>query len=162
MTLNPLCNECNHPLIQGTNWAPSRVKVNRLQCKDCATKKHRLWLNNNRSKAREINKRHRLNKPETHMVYEANKRAKAAGVPFAITPADISIPKTCPVLGIELRFSAEGKPTANSPALDRIIPELGYVPSNIAVISHRANNLKGNGTLDELRKIVRWLEKRPG
>ncbi len=44
------------------------------------------------------------------------------------------------------------------PTLDRIIPSRGYVRGNIAVISFRANFLKRDATLDELRKIIRYIE----
>ncbi|WP_145960516.1 hypothetical protein [Novosphingobium meiothermophilum] len=43
---------------------------------------------------------------------------------------------------------------ANSPSLDRIEPELGYVPGNTIVISNRANRLKSDATIDELRAIA--------
>lgn len=71
---------------------------------------------------------------------------------FTITPADIEAvyPKDgkCPVLGIDL----------TTPSLDKIIPALGYVPGNIAVISMKANMLKGDETDPEVfRKIADWL-----
>ena len=42
----------------------------------------------------------------------------------------------------------------DSPSLDRIVPELGYVKGNIRVISNRANHLKSDATLEEHRKIL--------
>lgn len=42
----------------------------------------------------------------------------------------------------------------NSPTLDKIEPALGYVPGNIIVISGRANRLKADATIDELRAIA--------
>lgn len=51
-----------------------------------------------------------------------------------------------------------GKPEDNSPTLDRIIPELGYVKNNIIVISFRANRIKCNATIDELKKITNFYE----
>jgi len=75
-------------------------------------------------------------------------------VPFLLTESDIVIPETCPVLGIPLKLGAGDC----SPSLDRIIPDLGYVPGNVVVMSHRANTIKNNATLDELRTIAEWLE----
>lgn len=43
---------------------------------------------------------------------------------------------------------------ANSPSLDRIEPDLGYVAGNAIVISNRANRLKSDATIDELRAIA--------
>jgi hypothetical protein len=38
--------------------------------------------------------------------------------------------------------------------LDRIVPERGYVPGNVRVISDRANRLKGGRNLDHLRRLA--------
>jgi hypothetical protein len=88
----------------------------------------------------------------------AKTRAKRACVPFSITEADIVIPATCPVLGIPL-VAGKGKLNDGSPTLDRIIPQRGYVPGNIAVISHRANTLKSNGTAKEIEAVLVWLKE---
>ena len=45
----------------------------------------------------------------------------------------------------------------SSPSLDRIIPELGYVPGNVQVISHQANTMKSNATLKELKAFAAWV-----
>lgn len=87
------------------------------------------------------------------MVRNARLRAKAAGVPFAISKEDIHVPTHCPILGIPLiRGTRSGTP--NSPSLDKIHPEQGYVPGNIIVISNRANRLKSDASIRELRDIA--------
>lgn len=50
----------------------------------------------------------------------------------------------------------EGLRRDNSPTLDRIRNELGYVPGNVAVVSYRANRLKSDASLDELRAITKF------
>ena len=92
------------------------------------------------------------------MVNDARKRAKEKGLEFSITADDISIPDICPVLGIPL-FSGQSKWCDNSPSLDRIDNLKGYTKENIAVISLRANQLKNDGTLEELKLIVEYVEK---
>lgn len=89
------------------------------------------------------------------MFNNARIRARKAGVPFTITTDDIHVPTNCPVLGIPL-FKRTGKRGGgeNSPSLDRIRPELGYVPGNIIVISNRANRLKSDASVKELRDIA--------
>lgn len=88
----------------------------------------------------------------------AKRRAKRAGIPFALTIKDITIPDKCPVLGIPI-FSNDGirGATDNSPSLDRIIPNLGYVPGNVRVISYRANAIKRDASLFELEAVVRYV-----
>lgn len=77
----------------------------------------------------------------------------AAGVPFTITKEDIVIPTHCPILGIPLFRGPRGG-GENSPSLDKVRPELGYVPGNVIVISNRANRLKADATIEELRDIA--------
>ena len=90
------------------------------------------------------------------MLYSASRRAKKYGVPFALTRGDIIIPKVCPVLGIELVRGRKGSQDA-SPTLDRVIPALGYVKGNIAVISSLANRIKTNATLTQIRLVYEWM-----
>lgn len=88
-------------------------------------------------------------------------RAVARGLPFNLSSEDIfdliPIDYRCPVLGIPFSFGA--KLCAGTPSVDRLVPELGYVRGNVAIISHRANRLKGNCTdPDELRRLADWVE----
>lgn len=78
-------------------------------------------------------------------------------MPFSIAVEDISVPKCCPVLGFEMSFGGMDE-RATSPSIDRIIPELGYVKGNIMVISQKANRMKNDATLDELRSLVAFYE----
>lgn len=94
------------------------------------------------------------------MLRSARERAKAAGLPFNITLDDIIIPKVCPVLGIEITPGiGTGRARPGSPSLDRIIPELGYVRGNVIVTSHRANTLKNNATVREMRRVASFYEQ---
>lgn len=94
----------------------------------------------------------------TRLFRNAQNRAQESGVPFALVREDIVIPTHCPVLGIPLSIGL-GRPHDGSPSLDRLIPILGYIRGNVAVISHRANTLKNSGTVAELRLIADWMER---
>lgn len=94
------------------------------------------------------------------MVRNARRRALAKGLPFDITADDIEIPERCPVLGIPLvpaKGVRGGSPA--SPSLDRIVPERGYVPGNIMVISNRANSIKQNASPYELYQVARFYSE---
>jgi len=93
--------------------------------------------------------------PEHILRMGAKSRAKRYGLPFSLVESDIIIPSHCPVLGFILERREER--TESSPSLDRIVPELGYVVGNIAVISDRANRLKNDGTSLEHRLIADWM-----
>lgn len=100
---------------------------------------------------------HRGN-PARSYALAAKGRAGRAGLPFDLTEDDIIFPEVCPVLGIPLIFQEGRVRTDNTPSLDRLIPEKGYVKGNVQIISWRANRLKNNGTLEELEKIVTYMK----
>lgn len=99
--------------------------------------------------------------PKKVMLRAAKWNAKRANVPFNLTTEDFHIPELCPILGIKLR-RGERRNNDSSPSLDRIIPALGYVSGNVWVISLRANRIKNDATLEELRLITAALEEKLG
>jgi hypothetical protein len=115
----------------------------RVTCKVCRCKRQTQWK-------REHNK--------VRLTGYARHRAKIHGWPCNLTLHDFEIPEYCPVLGLKLS-AGSGKQQDSSPTLDRIIPDLGYVPGNIRVISYKANRMRSNATLQELKALVAWLEK---
>ena len=102
----------------------------------------------------------RLKNPASAVLISAKQRAKRLKLPFSLAITDITVPEFCPVLGIRLQHSEiSGRAWAASPSLDRKIPSLGYVPGNVAVISWRANIIKGDATPEELRAVAAWVSK---
>lgn len=89
------------------------------------------------------------------MVSNAKQRAKRCGVPFDLTTDDIIIPDVCPVLGVP--FVWGGGINDYTPSLDRMIPDLGYVKGNVAVISNLANRIKSNATASQVEKVLQYL-----
>lgn len=84
-------------------------------------------------------------------------RAKEQGREFDLKPDDIIVPDICPVLGIPLMAGAE-TPLSNRPSVDRFDNSRGYTKDNIRVISYRANQLKRDATVDEIRRILHYME----
>jgi hypothetical protein len=81
------------------------------------------------------------------------------GVPFDMTVEDLApFPLTCPVLGNTINWMSTGVSGNDSPSIDRMVPEKGYVRGNVRVISNKANRLKSNASLDELDAIVRYMK----
>ena len=84
-------------------------------------------------------------------------------VDFNLTEEDIKFPDICPVLGIPVileQIDGPRKRTDNTPSLDRIIPELGYVKGNVEMISWRANRLKNDAKLYEIELLLRYMKDR--
>ena len=86
------------------------------------------------------------------MVTRAKARAIEKGVPFDITADDVEFVEICPLLNIPLNWN-HGPRVKNTPSLDRIIPEKGYVKGNIRIISNLANMMKSYASNEELRKF---------
>lgn len=126
--LVPLCRHHGKPTKRDT-------------CRECNAAYMRAYL-----------RRRRYQMPGRALWDRARKRAIDRGLMFSIDKDSISVPRTCPALGIAIEL--RGRRAACSPSLDRIVPERGYVPGNVRVISDRANRLKGNRSLEELRRLA--------
>lgn len=87
-------------------------------------------------------------------------RAKKTNREFTITWQDLVLPEKCPVLGITIILGLGGAAmkAPNSPSVDRFDNMKGYTKDNIRIISNRANLLKRDGTLEEMRAIVKYME----
>ena len=99
--------------------------------------------------------------PRYYLWSNAKGRAAKKGIPFNIDLEDITIPETCPLLGIPM-FSGtrESGPIRNSPTLDRIYPEKGYVKGNVWVVSYKANTMKSDATPTEVRLLAENLTRK--
>lgn len=153
----PRCNT-NKPLDEfySTKATPDG-KV--YACKSCINSYNRnRWKTNDtlRLKRNKYRSDYRTKHIDKHLYELAKKRAAARKIEFSIDLQDVIVPKVCPILGIELVRGGELNCT---PSLDRINSNLGYVKGNVQVISHRANTLKSDGTLEEFEKLVLFLKK---
>lgn len=92
--------------------------------------------------------------------------AQRKGVPFgfesraemALYLRHIATPN-CPVFDVPFTSGVDKKPTRFSPSVDKIVPELGYVPGNIQIISYRANTMKSDANPSQLFKFAVWAIK---
>ena len=96
------------------------------------------------------------------MIHDSRRRAKKLGLEHTITYEDIAplIPEHCPVLGIKLNWDMGfpgGNP--NKPSIDRIDSSKGYTLDNIQILSWRANDLKADGTPEEILKLAKFLSE---
>jgi len=85
------------------------------------------------------------------------KRAIYKNIYFNLSAKDIVIPYFCPILNIPI-YKGNGKHIDNSPSIDRIDNNLGYVKNNIRIISYKANKLKNNASFEEYNKIYNYYK----
>lgn len=96
-------------------------------------------------------------------LHNARSRARAENLPFDLTYEYLLSIATdeCPIFKTPFTWGVsnlgKGKTRADTPQLDRIIPELGYVQGNVAFISGKANKMKDNGTMQEHYDIADWI-----
>ena len=98
----------------------------------------------------------------TKMVAQARCRARNKGIVFDITSADIVIPVVCPVLGIPLVLGGGRSTKESCPSIDRVDSSKGYTKDNITIVSWRANKLKSNATLTELKLLYEYYASLKG
>tara|TARA_R100000734_G_C3293715_1_gene85160 strand:+ start:519 stop:968 length:450 start_codon:yes stop_codon:yes gene_type:complete len=92
------------------------------------------------------------------MVRRARARALKKDVPCTLTWEELIplVKERCPYF-IEIKLDWNNKKkgiTKESPTLDRIIPEKGYVDGNVEIISSKANNIKSIGTSEDLYRVA--------
>jgi len=155
----------------------SQFNKGRNECKICQKEYKKLWRRNKsdivkqynkryrqnnlelvRARGSERSKRWRQNNLEKDMLSRAKRRAKRDSIVFDLSEEELKIPETCPVLNIPLQRS-EKIVSPNSPSLDRIIPEKGYVKGNIIVISNMANTIKQNATPEQIIAVGEFYKK---
>jgi len=99
--------------------------------------------------------------PEWRMHQRAKVRAKEKGMEFNLELSDILIPEKCPILDINMNVNS-GRSGAyrNSPSLDRIDNDKGYIKGNVWVISQLANAMKSNASKRDLIAFSEWVLSR--
>lgn len=67
----------------------------------------------------------------------------------------------CPVFGLKLNvplLESKGRGSNHTAHLDRRDPKKGYVKGNVCWLSGRANRIKYDATIEELKALVAYLE----
>lgn len=156
---DPVKNKMSQKKSAVKHAAKNKARLAKLYAenKDTFKARSKKWRADNHEQMLQKLREYRKINYKKIMLIAARYRAKAQGVPFRLREDDIYVPHECPVLGIELTPSATGKWSPGSPSLDRLVPELGYVPDNVRVISWRANNLKRDGTAEEFERIAAYI-----
>lgn len=144
------CKACEHKIQNSPERLARRNELRKLRREN---DEYRLARNLKDTETRHNNE----DSIKKALVRAAKARAKKKGIPFDITIEDFILPEKCPLLEIPLTVGY-GSSQENSYSLDKIIPDLGYVKGNVWVISNKANMIKNNASLEELKLLVKNLE----
>ena len=152
---NGLCNTCNSRVWSKKD--PDRFNaVKRKSLKrrrNLNTNKTRLLLNDYR-KSMLWEQRIRDNRST-----ERRERRTNLSIEFLRNLRKTS--PTCQCCSRELVYESLPRNAlrGSSATLDRIIPHLGYIPTNVAIICHKCNTRKSDSGLEDLVMIVAYIKK---
>lgn len=141
-----LCNKCDR-VIRNIDFpfVINRSDGRRLSyCRRCRRDQNRKAVGSNPS--RYWNDRHRRTK----------QRAEEVGIPYSLTGNYLleiweRQNQRCFYTDIELPTAYGTRAKLYAPSIDKVRIDLGYVPGNVVVCSGRANSIKYDQTIDELR-----------
>lgn len=156
------CKICSS-IIRKKYYERNKEKLNEISRNYWEEHKHTLkekysdYYNKNKHLIQEKISKRRKQYPNKSIYNQAKSRAKLKGIEFSIEIEDIIIPKFCPILNIPLIMTSKIA-SYNSPSIDRINNEKGYIKNNIIIVSNRANKLKNNASIEELEKIVSFYK----
>lgn len=132
---------------------------------------NKKWRESNKEKIKEYNKKrtterksessskdYRNNKTkefreknyEKFLLYQIKASAKKRNLEFNLTIDDIIITEVCPYLNINLTKIVGDGLLDTAPSVDRIDSSKGYIKGNVRIISHLANKMKSNVSIDLL------------
>ena len=95
-----------------------------------------------------------INELKRKMIHDSRRRASRKNIPHNITIKDIDIPEVCPILKKPFKVN-----TRMAPSIDRVDSSKGYVRGNIKVISVRANNMKADASISEIKTFIKTILK---
>jgi hypothetical protein len=166
------CKKCGVPKPLTTGFYAKRADIQRYRriCRECHNTAWRTKYHTNQDVRLKQNtqtyaraKKDRSSPAGWARVIRSQikARTKKKGILFDLTPQDIlavyPVDGKCPILGVP--FGASDR-FNSGPSVDRLIPEKGYVPGNISVISNRANHIKYNATAEELHAVANWTTQK--
>lgn len=106
-----------------------------------------------REKRKEGWKKYKTKHPEKVVYKQVKNRCKKRGILFELSEEDVKELlkiNVCPICGeSELNRKFE---------IDRIVPELGYVINNVDRVCCRCNRIKSDGTIEDFKKIIKYIE----
>ena len=80
-------------------------------------------------------------------------------IEFSLPFEEDMYPDVCPVFGTRLIYGDPSVSRHNRPSFDKVVPAKGYTRENVCIISFKANFLKNNASLDDIKRILSYIKK---
>lgn len=128
-------------------------------CLECQKISMRKSKDKNPNIYKNIQKRYKRKDPVRDLIRGAKAMSKQRGLKFTITRDDIELTKFCPCCDKEMIVKYEGRQTDDTPTLDRVKNDLGYIKGNVVIICWKCNQMKHKGTASEHRAIADYIDK---
>lgn len=177
--LSSRCKDCaKQAAMEWRRQNPQKVRENQQKNyqrnKDQYVEYAKQWRENNTDRIRQYYQENKeaikeKRKGKSNLLREmfrgAKHRASDNCLPFDLTIEHMEsialdhCPVTGELLDWDLQFSQEGKRNPHAPSLDKIVPSLGYVQGNVAIISNRMNTLKSDMTLEQLNQLIEYVQR---
>ena len=157
-----LCQKCKKCKSEVDKVYSEKNKARR---KELRNKMNYYW--DNKERFQNYNERRRQlhrQDPRIRLRGGARGRAIEKGIEFDLpTYKDLpECPVECPVLKIPLIVGSDknsnGGGTDNSPTLDRIDNNKGYIKTNVHIISRKANQMKSNANFKEIEMLYNYMK----
>ena len=140
-----------------------KIKEYNEENKEKIKARRKKYREENKEKLREYNKKYNEENKERYMASTTKHRAKKKNIPYdidedylkSIWPED----NKCPALGLEFSRTGEGL-KSTSLSLDRLVPELGYVKGNVAIVSMLANRIMTDATPDQVIAVGNFFKNK--
>jgi hypothetical protein len=111
-------------------------------------------------KYKERSRAAREKNPARRLITSTKKTAKTKNLEHNITVEDLILPKFCPLLEIEIDYSAGNGKSLFNPSVDRIDSTKGYVKGNVEVMSMFANIMKSKASIEQLKTFAKNILER--
>lgn len=143
------CRECEKVIQNTPERVARRRELELLRRQNPDYVKHRNKKDRERVHSNELSYK-------KEMLRSARQRATKKNLEFNIDISDINFPDKCPLLNISMSINSKNKDFSYS--LDRVDSSKGYIKGNVWVISHKANRIKSDATVEELEMLVKNLK----
>ena len=98
-----------------------------------------------------------LDKRKIHLVQQIKRQATHKGLEFNLTVDDIDWVEICPILDYKLDYFSVGGRKSETVSFDRKDPNVGYIKGNVFIISNRANSVKSDMSLEQIKRLLNYV-----